>query len=169
VLHDFCMAIPYGAIIGATGEPPPASSPTPAPRALPPPARSPPPPGRPSAGLAGLLTGFGRSASLHLMGLGAASLLLSWLSLSRWQARDSSAAFTAGNALLSAGLAYWMYLRARLGVTVAASKAVMYVSAAICAFLVYNLAAGGNPAKKDKAGGEPGGDPAAAAAVAASN
>lgn len=50
----------------------------------------------------------------------------------------------------SGGLAYWMWIRVKLGEAVLFSSSVMWLSAAMCVFLVYNLIAGGNPPKKDK-------------------
>lgn len=121
VLHDFCMSIPFGAILVA-------------------------------AGLVGAFTGFGSAASLHIAGLGALSMVVSSVSLARWKVNESSLPFTAANAIISVVLAHWMWLRAKLGMAVVGSKAIMFLSATMALFLVYNMVAGGNPPKREKSG-----------------
>ena len=49
-------------------------------------------------------------------------------------------------------LAHWMWLRAKLGMAVVGSKAIMFLSATMALFLVYNMVAGGNPPKREKSG-----------------
>lgn len=118
-LHDFCMAIPYGM-------------------------------GMAVVGLVSLFFGAGSNGFL-VAGLAAALLALTFLSLIQWRARRPSKVLTLAQAGLSFVLT-WRFWSAVEGATGAKARLpnllVAAVSAAMTAFLVYNVIAGGNPPKR---------------------
>jgi hypothetical protein len=119
MLHDFCLVIPYGAIlIGCAAI-----------QAL--------------IGSKALL-----SAALGVAGAGILQLLLSKMSLSNWRSGRSSAVVTMVEALVAGGMGYVGWEGWRQGVGKIASGCLAVVSVVVAVVLVYNVSAGGNPPKK---------------------
>jgi len=116
VLHDFCMAIPYGAVTL----------------------------------LAGLvLLGLGASTAVpQCIGGGSLVLLSSFLSFKAWKKQDDSTLFTLASGTAAGYVAYTAYGAMKAGVVVWLTGTILAISAALCLFCFYNVAAGGNPPPK---------------------
>ncbi|PRW20473.1 FATTY ACID EXPORT chloroplastic-like [Chlorella sorokiniana] len=110
-----------------------------------------------AGGLVAKLLGWGQPAVVMAV-IGALQVGLSNLSLKAWRANKSAAPYTLLEAGLAGWLAYYSYRAVQQGVSSLVMGTLLGLSAAMALFLVYNVAAGGNPPRR--------GTHAAAAAVA---
>ncbi|KAL4422629.1 hypothetical protein ABPG75_008826 [Micractinium tetrahymenae] len=115
-LHDFCMCLPYGALVAV-------------------------------GGLLARLFGWGQPAVV-MMVVGALQLALSSLSLKVWRQNKSAAPFTLLEAGLAGWLAYYAWRAVQQRVAPVFMAGLLGLSAAMALFLVYNVAAGGNPPRR---------------------
>lgn len=119
VIHDFCIVIPYGAILIAGA----------AIHAL--------------TGSRALLR-----ADLAVAAAGVLQILLSKMTLSKWRSGRSSAVVTMVEAVVAGGMGYAGWEGWRQGVGKIGSGCLAVVSVVVAVVLVYNVLAGGNPPKK---------------------
>jgi hypothetical protein len=88
---------------------------------------------------------------LYIAAAGVAEVLLAIKSLKAWKNGQSSSLFTVFEAVIAGAVAWTAYTAFRQGISKWATGSLLGLSATAALFFVYNVAAGGNPPKEEKA------------------
>eukprot|EP00210_Caulerpa_lentillifera_P002973 g2838.t1 len=99
------------------------------------------------AGLFGIITGYGNFALAAAI-VGYATCVASLFSLRAWRAGRSNSKYTLASAGLATSVGVLAWKMVQTGKGKIPGNLLMLVSLALVLFLLYNLAAGGNPPKR---------------------
>ncbi|KAL4449028.1 hypothetical protein ABPG77_007745 [Micractinium sp. CCAP 211/92] len=100
-----------------------------------------------AGGLIAKIVGWGQPA-IVMMAVGVLQLALASLSLKVWRQSKSAAPFTLVEAGLAGWLAYYAWRAVQQRVAPVFMGALLGLSSAMALFLLYNVAAGGNPPRR---------------------